>query len=195
VDPATRAIASNNKLVLKPHSNPFENHRIHLSAQQAIASSKPFSAQSRLFSFNSLLLASQAHKSISSAIKKHIQSHSLDYSASLIRIHNELPASSDPAFLNRLTALYYHDEKDVAAALLLIQHHMEKGSVHLAVTVLEKLLHALKDHPDAKYAPGLVSLGVLLFPKDDKEEKATSLLLEANKHWQTKGKRVQISLL
>jgi len=192
VDATTKAIALNNQLVLEPRSNPFENYRILSTAEQDISKSKPFSAQSRLFSFNSLLLTSQVHKSISSAMKKHVQSHPLDYSASVVRLHNELPEPSDPAFLSKLTILYYQDEKDIAAALLLIQYHVEKGSIHFAVTILEKLLHALKDYPDIKYAPGLVSLAVLLFPKDDKDDKATSFLLEANKHWQTKGKTVNI---
>jgi signal recognition particle subunit SRP72 len=190
IDSATRAIALENQLILEPRSNPFENYRIHTTAQQAILSSKPFSTQARLFSSNSLLFASQAHKSISAATTKHLQSHPLDYSASVIRIRNELPDSSDPAFVNRLTALYYQDEKDVGAALLLVQHHAAKGNTHLATSVLEKLSHALKDNHDVKYAPGLVSLAVLLYPKDDKDDKATSLLLEAKRHWQNKGSTV-----
>ena len=191
VDASTRAIALNNQLVIEPRNNPFENYRIHSTASQAIASSKPFSVQSRLFTFNSLLLASQAHKpKTSSSIKKYLQSHPSDYSPSIIRVHSELPNPSDPMFISRLTSAYYHDEKDVGAALLLIQHHLGRGNVHIATTVLEKLFHALKDIPDTKYAPGLVSLAVLLYPKDDREDKATSLLLEAKRHWTSKGKMV-----
>ena len=192
MDAATKAVAVNNHLVLDPRSNPFENHRIHSIAHKTISSSTPFSTQSRLFSFNSLLLSSRAHKKIARGIKRHEGLYRLDYSPSLIRLYNELPAVEDPHFLNRLTSVYHLDETDVGVALFLIQYHLEKGNAHLATLTLEKLFHALKDDLEVKYAPGLVSLAVFLFPKDGKEDKAGVFLQEAKKFWQGQGKEVTL---
>jgi hypothetical protein len=183
VDAATRAIALNNQLSIEPHANPFENYRIHNAAAQAFAKSKPFLAQSRIFSNNSLLISTQAHKSVKFDKK-------LDYTASLIQLYNELPGRAEASFLNKLTAAFHHNEKDVGTALLLIQTQMQHGSVQLAAVTLEKLFHALKDQHDVKYTPGLVSLAGLLFPKVGKEDKATALLVEAKSYWVNKGNLV-----
>jgi signal recognition particle subunit SRP72 len=185
VDAATRAIALNNQLSIEPHSNPFENYRIHNAANQAFAKSKPFLAQSQIFSNNSLLLSSKAHKSITSNKGPH-------YAASLIQLYNELPAQSEATFLPKLTANFHHDETDVGTALLLIQSQMQNGSLQLAAVTLEKLFHALKDRNDVKYMPGLISLAVLLFPKVGREDKATALLVEAKSYWISKGDTVHL---
>jgi hypothetical protein len=192
VDPATKAIALNNQLILKPYENPFENFKVHSIAHNTISSSKPFSAQSRLFSFNSLYLASRAQKSISRGIKHHERHYTLDFSPSLIQLEATLPSSDDPTFLNKLSTLYYQNDKDVAVGLFLVQTQLEKGNIHFAVATLEKLFHALKDYPHIKFAPALVALAVVLFPRDAKEDKATALLLEAKKYWATQGTQVYI---
>jgi hypothetical protein len=185
VDAATRAIALNNQLSIEPHSNPFENYRIHNAATQAFTKSKPFLAQSQIFSNNSLLLSSKAHKSITS-------NKGLHYAASLIRLYNELPAQLDATFLPRLTANFHRDDTDVGTALMLIQIQMQSGSLQLAAVTLEKLFHALKDRNDVKYLPGLISLAVLLFPKVGREDKATALLMEAKSYWISKGNTVYL---
>ena len=190
VDAATRAIALNNQLSLGPEENPFEAHRLHDQALKSFVSSKPFISQSRLFSANSLLISSQAHKSVNSGIKSYQEVYPFDISASLIRLQRELPSVADPTFSKKLAALYHRDETDVAAALLLIQHQCQQGSMPSAATTLEKLLHALKEKPDVKYAPGLVALAAVLLPKVEKEDKATSLMMEAKDYWSHKRNAV-----
>jgi len=74
--------------------------------------------------------------------------------------------------------------------LFLVQTQLEKGNIHFAVATLEKLFHALKDSLHIKFAPALVALAVVLFPRDAKEDKATALLLEAKKYWTTEGTQV-----
>jgi hypothetical protein len=74
---------------------------------------------------------------------------------------------------------------------MLIQTQITNGSVYLAAATLERLLHALKDTNEVKYAPGLVSLAVSLFPKVGKEEKAAALLLDAKSYWHSKGNNVR----
>lgn len=118
-------------------------------------------------------------------IKRHQKVHTQDYSASLIRLHG-LPEQSEPSFLTKLSETFHSDESDVAIALLLIQTHASKGNIQTAATTLEKLYHALKDKSEVKYAPGLVSLAMLLFPKIGKEERATIILLEAKNYWSKK---------
>jgi hypothetical protein len=187
VDAATRAIATNNQLSVQPCPNPFENHRLHSSAAQAFNSSKPFLAQSQTFSVNSLLLSSLAYKSnIATAIKKHQKLHPLNHSASLVQLFNELDGSSEAVFLNKLSEIFYRDETNVAAALMLVQAHTQKGNIQMAVATLEKLFHALKGIDEVRYAPGLISLAILLFPKVGKEEKVTSLLMDAKAYWSKK---------
>jgi hypothetical protein len=157
--------------------------------------SKPFLAQSQPFSANSLLLSSQAHKSnITAAIRKHQKLHPLDHSASLVQIFRELGGSSETAFLNKLSEIFYRDETNVAAALMLVQAHAQKGNTQMAVATLEKLFHALKNMDKVRYAPGLISLAVLLFPKVGKEEKATSLLMDAKAYWGKKENFVRAFL-
>jgi hypothetical protein len=190
VDAATRAIALNNQLSLEPRENPFESLRLHDQALKSFVSSKPFIAQSRLFSTNSLLVSSQAYKSVNSGIKKHQEQYHLDFSPSLIRLQNELPPVSDAMFSKKLAAVFHRDETDVAAALLLIQYHCQEGNVPLAAATLEKLLHALKEKLDVKYAPGLVSLAAVLLPKVEREDKATSLMMEAKEYWSNNKKVV-----
>jgi signal recognition particle subunit SRP72 len=190
VDAATRAIALNNQLSLEPVENPFETHRLHDQALKSFISSKPFIAQSRLFSANSLLISSQVHKPINSRIKKYQELYPFDISASLIRLYRDLPGVSDPLFSKKLAALCHRDETDVAAALLLIQHECQQGSIQSAATTLERLLHALKEKLDLKYAPGLVSLAAVLLPKVEKEDKATSLMMEAKDYWSHKRNAV-----
>ena len=187
VDGATRAIALNNQLSIEPRANPFENHRLHAAAAHAFASSKPFLAQSQPFSANSVLLSQQAHKSKNNAeIKRHQKLYPLDYSVSSIQLYNELNGLSETAFLKKLDAMFHRDETDVAAGLMLIQVQMQKGNTQMAAATLEKLFHALKDVNEVKYAPGLVSLAVLLFPKVGKDDKATALLMEAKAYWSNK---------
>jgi hypothetical protein len=120
--------------------------------------------------------------------------HPLDYAASLIRIHHELEGVPESAVLYKMESIFHRDEKDVAAALILIQSQMQKGIPHAAAATLEKLFHALKDPSQVKYAPGLVSLAVLLYPQVGKEEKATTLLMEAKNYWMGKDNSVRIKL-
>jgi hypothetical protein len=180
----------NNQLSLEPTENPFEAHRLHDHALKPFISSKPFTAQSRLFSANSLLISSQAHKSVNSGIKKHQELYPFDISASLVRLQGELPGVSDPTFSKKLATLYHRDETNVAAALLLIQCECQQGSIQSAAMILEKLLHALKEKLDLKYAPGLVALAVVLLPKVEKEDKATSFMMEAKDYWSHKRNAV-----
>jgi signal recognition particle subunit SRP72 len=192
VDSATKAVAVNNQLVMKPNDNPFENYKIHSIAHNTLSSSNPFSTQAQLFSFNALYLASAAHKSISKGIKHH-EAQYKDFSPALIAVHSSLPPTDDPTFLPRLTSLYYRNERDVAVALLLVQTQLEKGNTHFAVATLEKLFHALKETPGVKFSPGLVALAMVLFPRDDKEDKATALLLEAKKYWSSQNTQVSMA--
>ena len=171
-------------------ANPFENHRLHSAAITAFTASKPFLAQSGPFSATALLLASQVHKSIDGSHKI----HPLDYRASLIRIHHELEGVPESAVLNKMESIFHRDGKDVAAALLLIQIQMQKGSTHAAAVTLEKLFQALRDTGEVKYAPGLVSLAGLLFPQVGKEEKATTLLMDAKTYWSSKETSVCVKL-
>jgi len=187
VDSSTRAIALNNQLSIAPRANPFENHRLHSAASAAFTLSKPFLAQSVPFFANSFLLSSRAHKSIDVSHKL----HHLDYTASLIRIHLELEGTLETAVLDKMESIFHRDEKDVAAALMLIQSQMQKGIPHAAAVTLEKLFHALKDDSEVKYAPGLVSLAVRLFPQAGKEEKATTILTEAKAYWSGKDSSVR----
>lgn len=193
VDAATRAIALNNQLSIEPRSNPFENHRLHAAAAHAFGSSKPFLAQLRPFSANSLLLSSQAHKSKKIAeIKQHQKSYPLDYSASLIQLYDELNGQSETVFLNKLEAIFHRDETDISAGLMLVQAQMQKGNTQVAAATLEKLFHGLKDANEVKYAPGLVSLAVLLFPKVGKDDKATALLMDAKAYWGSQDNPVSL---
>ena len=166
---------------------------MHDTASRNLTSSKPFTAQSRIFSLNSLLLSSQVQKSsaVVAGAKRHRKSYPLDYTASVIRIYDELKGQPDESFLKTLTTIFHRDEADVGAALLLAQTQARKGSLLLASGTLEKLFHALKDSPDVKFAPGLVSLAVSLFVKAGKEEKATALLLDAKMYWTKKGLLVE----
>jgi signal recognition particle subunit SRP72 len=187
VDSATRAIALNNQLSIEPRANPFENYRLHAAAAHAFASSKPFLAQSLPFSSNSLLLSQQAHKSKNtSEIKRHRKLYPLDYFVSSTQLYNELNGLSETALLKKLDVVFHRDETDVAAGLMLIQVQMQKGNTQMAAATLEKLFHALKDVNEVKYAPGLVSVAVLLFPKVGKDDKATALLMEAMAYWNNK---------
>ena len=184
MDAATRAIALNNQLVIEPRVNPFENQRLHAAAARAFSSSKPFLAQSQPFSANSLLLSSQAHKSKSVAeTKKHREMYPLDYSASLMRLYDELNGQTETVFLKKLDTIFHQDETDVCAGLMLIQAHIQRGNFHGAAATLEKLLHALKDSNQVKYAPGIVSLAVLLFHRVGKDDKATTLLMDGKEYW------------
>jgi hypothetical protein len=188
VDAATRAIALNNQLAIEPRVNPFENQRLHAAAADAFSSSKPFVAQSRPFSANSLLLSSQAHKPKSAAeTKKHKELYPLDYSASLIRLYDELNGQTEAVFLKKLDTIFHQDETDVCAGLMLVQAHIQRGNFHGAAVTLEKLFHALKDSNQVKYAPGTVSLAVLLFHKVGKDDKATTLLMDAKAYWRSQG--------
>lgn len=180
----------NNQLSLEQPQNPFETHRLHSEAIKSFLSSKPFAAQSRLFSINSLLISSQAYKSVNSGIKTHQEQYPLDFSASLIGIQKHLPPVTDAGFLKKLSAVFHRDETDVAAALLLIQYQWKEGSTQLAASTLEKLLHALKEKLDIKYAPGLVGLAAVLLPKVEREDKATSLMMEAKEYWSNKKNAV-----
>ena len=110
----------------------------------------------------------------------------LDYSVSSIQLYNELNGLSETALLKKLDVMFHRDETDVAAGLMLIQVQMQKGNTQMAAATLEKLFHALKDVNEVKYAPGLVSLAVLLFPKVGKDDKATALLMEAMAYWSNK---------
>jgi len=190
VDSSTHAIALNNQLSIAARANPFENHRLHSAAAAAFTSSKPFLVQSGPFFANSFLLASRAHKSIDRSHKL----HPLDYAASSIRIHHELDGVLETAVLHKMESIFHRDETDVAAALLLIQTQMQNGIPHAAAATLEKLFHALKDTSEVKYAPGLVSLAVLLFPQVGKEERATTLLMEAKTYWSSKDNSVRTML-
>jgi signal recognition particle subunit SRP72 len=89
--------------------------------------------------------------------------------------------------LNKLKTIFHRDETDVAAAMMLIQMQVQSGNNQMAAGTLEKLLHALKDMTQVKFAPGLVSLAISLFPKVGKEEKATALLLDAKSYWSSKS--------
>jgi hypothetical protein len=180
----------NNQLSLEPRENPFETLRLHDQSLKSFISSKPFIAQSRLFSTNSLLVSSQAYKSVNSGIKKHQEQYPLDFSSSLIRLRNELPPVSDSMFAKKLAAVVHRDETDVAAALLLIQLQCQEGNTQLGAATLERLLHALKEKLDIKYAPGLVSLAAVLLPKVEREDKATSLMMEAKEYWSNKKNAV-----
>jgi hypothetical protein len=89
--------------------------------------------------------------------------------------------------LTKLTTIFHRDETDVSAAMMLIQMQVQSGNMQMAAGTLEKLLHALRDMSDVKFAPGLVSLTVSLFAKVGKEEKATALLLDAKSYWSGKS--------
>ena len=182
MDAATRAIALNNQLSVNLRENPFENHRLHEAAIHNFSSSKPFLAQSQPFSFNNLLVSSQAHKSVKHGIKRHLEEFPLDYSVSLVRLFDLLPDPSDTNFVDKLASEFHHDETDVGSAFLLIQAHMQTGNLAMAISTLEKCLHAVKDL-NVKYAPGFVSLALLLFQKAAKEEKASALLTAAKTYW------------
>jgi Flp pilus assembly protein TadD len=93
-------------------------------------------------------------------------------------------------FAKKLAAIVHRDETDVAAALLLIQLQCQEGNTQLAAATLERLLHALKEKLDIKYAPGLVSLAAVLLPKVEREDKATSLMMEAKEYWSNKKNAV-----
>jgi hypothetical protein len=93
-----------------------------------------------------------------------------------------------------MESIFHRDEKDVAAALILIQRQMQKGIPHAAAATLEKLFRALKDASEVKYAPGLVSLAVRLFPQVGKEEKANTILTEAKTYWSSKDTLVRTML-
>jgi hypothetical protein len=115
----------------------------------------------------------------------------LDFSASIIGLYDALPPESDMAFLNKLTTEFHRDETDLAATLLLIQSYIGKGNIQMASSILEKSLHAIKDL-NVKYAPGLVSLTMSIFPKVGKEDKATLLLMEAKNYWNSKKTMVNL---
>ena len=193
VDAATRAVAMNNQLALQSSSNPFYNHRISEAISKDLLSSKPFSAQSRPFSVNNIILANGAYKSnIPAEIKRHRQRFPLDYSVSLIRVYNDLKGDNPSVAMNKLVAIFHKDETDVAVALMLIQTQIKENNVQSAAQTLGKLFSALKEEGDVKYAPGLISLALSLFPKVGMEERAIRLLMEAKNHWTSKETSVRL---
>ena len=101
-------------------------------------------------------------------------------------MHQQLGGVPETAFLQKLESVFYGDEMNVAAGLLLIQTQMQKNNPSAAAMTLEKMFHALKDASEIKYAPGLISLAVRLFPQEGKGEKATTLLSEAKNHWSSR---------
>ena len=102
---------------------------------------------------------------------------------SLIRLYNDLNGTSPSAALNKLVAAFHRDETDVAVALMLIQVQIKEGNVQGAAITLGKLFSALKEDLDIKYAPGLISLALSVFPKAGMEDRAIRLLMEAKNHW------------
>jgi len=162
-----------------------------MGVAHAFGLSKPFSTQSRPFSINALLLSMLAHKSnISSSIKQHSQSFPLDYSASLVQLFKELESVPENASLSKLESIFYRNEADVGAGFMLIQTQLQNGNTHAAAGTLEKIFHALRGADHVRYAPGLISLALLLFSKIGKEEKATSLLMDAKNYWTKQGSSV-----
>lgn len=160
----------NNQLVLEPSPNPYENLRILTAASRSITASKPFLAQLRPFNANMALVESNTKKT------KKTKSDPLDCAATIARLAGELEGTTD--VVAKLTSIFQRDEGNVAVGLLLVQVHSQAGSRQDASAVLERLLHASKD-AEVKYAPGLVSLAMLLLP----EQKSTPLLLDAKTYW------------
>jgi hypothetical protein len=167
----TRAITMNNQLVLEPSQNPYENLRILTAASRFFTASKPFLAQLRPFNANMALVEASTKK----AAKK-TKSNPLDCAATIARLAAELEGATD--VLAKLTSIFQRDVGSVATGLLLVQVHSQAGNRQDASAVLERLLHASKE-AEVKYAPGLVSLAILLLP----EEKSTPLLLDAKTYW------------
>jgi signal recognition particle subunit SRP72 len=109
---------------------------------------------------------------------------------------NELDGQSDSGtFLKKLDANFHHDETDVGVALLLIQTQIQNSNFRMAASTLEKLFHALKDANSVKYAPGLISLAMVLFPKVGKEDKVSALLMDAKAYWRTRESSVKSMLM
>jgi hypothetical protein len=163
----------NNQLVLEPSQNPYENLRILTAASRFFTASKPFLAQLRPFNANMALVEASTKK----AAKK-TKSNPLDCAATIARLAAELEGATD--VLAKLTSIFQRDVGSVATGLLLVQVHSQAGNRQDASAVLERLLHASKE-AEVKYAPGLVSLAILLLP----EEKSTPLLLDAKTYWDT----------
>ena len=97
-----------------------------------------------------------------------------------------MSGTSPSTAINKLVAAFHHDETDVAVALLLMQVQIKEGNIQGAALTLGKLFSALKEELDVKYAPGLISLALSVFPKAGMEDKAIRLLMEAKHHWTAK---------
>jgi hypothetical protein len=174
---------------MDPRENLYETYRLHQIAVQNFVSSKSFSAQSSLFSFNSLLLSSKVNKSLKAGIKKHSDQFPLDYSTSLLRLPDTLPETTEPVFTDRLAVEFHRDKTDVGLALLLIQAYETKENIQAACSTLLNCLQAIKD-PNVKYAPGLMSLASSLLPKVGKDIKLRVLIREAKEHWASQASQV-----
>jgi len=173
----------NNQLVLEQSKNPFENLRILCAAAHSFTPSKPFLAQSRPFNANMTLVESIAKK----AAKKQ-KLDPLDCTTATSRLYMELEGATD--VLAKLSSIFHRDESNIAVGLLLAQLHAQAGNRQEVAGVLERLIHASKDL-EVKYAPGLVSLAVSLFP----EERSTPLLQNAKTYWDKQSSSVQCSIV
>jgi hypothetical protein len=167
-----------NQLVLEPSENPFENLRTIAAAAPSFKASKPFLSQLRPFNANVALVENRTKK-----VAKKQKLDPLDCAAATSRLYTELEGATD--VVPKLSSIFHCDESDIVAGLLLLQLHIQAGNQQEGSAVLEKLMHASKDL-EVKYAPGLVSLAVLLFP----EEKSTPLLLDAKAYWDKQASSV-----
>ena len=201
IDHTTRQIGQNNKLAsLTSTPNPFLAHRI---LQEAVAPQKPdqlFSYQAVTMSENRLasdLLVGKRSGVLKSTLKAlSSQQCSTDrHTNKLSVLHAAAHSQSDLGNigLRKILPLLEKRPMDVGLTLTVIQLYILTNNVGSALTVMESLLDRLAsssdpNHQDVRFAPGLTSILVSLYKKQNRKSQVISALSKAASYWRHKQK-------
>lgn len=195
-DAATKAVAQNNALVLKPEGNPYIAQKLIQAIPKIAGNDRLFSYQSSVLRRNKYIIELQAQKF--AGVKK--------TTANIIDGEESQPAvSTDKAALGvlhaaavsqlqtgsealrKLLPLLDSRPNDVGLLLTVIQLYIQLHNPEQAVTLLEAFFRRLESsttQEDIRFAPGLVALAVSLYKLQGRSNAVRAELAKAAAHWE-----------
>lgn len=200
-DAATKAVAQNNSLALKPDTNPYIAQKVIQSVPKIAGNDRLFEYQSSVLRRNKFIIELQCQKF--SGVER--------LTSKILSGDSPSPVSTDKAALGVLHAaaaaelqtgkealrtilpLLESRPYDVGLLLTIIQLYVQTQNPGPALTLLEAFFKRLEtattpDRADVRFAPGLVALAVTLYRLQGRHTAVRSELAKAAAHWEKSTK-------
>ncbi|KAI1320739.1 hypothetical protein F5Y16DRAFT_389657 [Xylariaceae sp. FL0255] len=206
----TRIVAQNNQVALAADdANPYLTQRIAEAAGSLAGNDKLFAYQQSVIDRNKHALSLQMQKFNGQkyATKAQILSNSSSAAALLDNAHLGVVSAAARTQLetgqiaiDKILPTLEKRPHDIGLLLTVIQFYIQMRRPGLALVLLKTSLKRLEtsafaDHADARFAPGLVALAVVLYRLQGRQNSIRTELAKASAYWRSKSAPSSIVLL